>query len=209
MTRTRRSISSLPLAVWLRKGRGATAVEYLVALILCALVVLGVSKLFGDTLYEKYKMGDARISDMERNQRSMDNGSGGDGSLVSANQIDDVNAAGSGSKTQVSRKHNTSMSAFADGDSQLSQEEQKRLMAKRLATGSGGYAYSKTSGEQGGSGGEEKDSITDPEQRKQQYALRGEKPPEPFRFNPVILIIIAMLLLGLGYMMVKGNKEEG
>lgn len=203
-----RPISSFSLATWLRNGRGASAVEYLVALILCALVVLGITKLFGETLYEKYKMGDARISDMERNQRNVDKGGRGDGSLVSANQIDDVNAKNGGNKTQVSRKHNPGMGALAEGDSELSQEEQKRLMAKRLATGSGGYAYSKTGDEGGGSGGE-KDSITDPEQRKQQYALRGEKPPEQFRFNPIILIVIAMLLLGLGYIMVKGNKEEG
>ncbi len=197
------------LGSWLRRGRGATAVEYLVALILCVLVVLGVAKLFGTTIYEKFQMGDERISDMERKQRKFGSGgNGGGGNLVSANEGDDVNGDKQQNKAYVTRARNSKLDDLSAGDSQLSQEEQKRLMAKRLATNSASSSQMGSPQEQGGSAGSD-DHITDPEMQRQQYALRGETPPEQFRFNPLILILIAMLLLGLGYMIVKGNKEEG
>lgn len=182
--------------------------EYLVALILCVLVVLGISKLFGETLYEKYKMGDARISDMERNQRRMEGGSGNDSNLVQAKEIDNANEGSGKNKGYATRSRNGSLGGMSEGDSQLSQEDQKRLMAKRLESSSG-YSSQGGANEEGRGSGESKDKIVDPKMKRQQYALRGEKPPEQFRFNPFILIIIALLLLGLGYIMVKGNKEEG
>jgi Flp pilus assembly pilin Flp len=208
MTRPRQRLSEFSLCSWLRQARGATAVEYLVALILCVLVVLGISKLFGETLYEKYKMGDARISDMERNQRRTGGGSGNDSNLVQAKEIDNANEGSGQNKAYVTRSRNGSLGGISEGDSQLSQEDQKRLMAKRLESSSG-YSSQGGADEDGRGSGESKDKIVDPKMTRQQYALRGEKPPEQFRFNPFILIIIALLLLGLGYIMVKGNKEEG
>ena len=45
--------------------RGATAVEYIVAVILCCMVVIGINKIFGNTIKEKFAAGQAEISNME------------------------------------------------------------------------------------------------------------------------------------------------
>jgi Flp pilus assembly pilin Flp len=48
-----------------RDEYGASAVEYVVALILCCMVVLGINKLFGETLRAKFAASQNEISEMD------------------------------------------------------------------------------------------------------------------------------------------------
>lgn len=203
---TRRRFS---FRLWMSRARGATAVEYLVALILCVLVVLGISRLFGDTLYEKYRMGDERISEMERDDRNLSGSKGGGGgNLVQASE-NESSSSGKGAGKNLRVKNSLGRGDGLEGaGSQLDgEEERKRRMAREHARAQG-YDVNAPERNQRNSTGKD-DELADPEMKKEHYALRGETPPEEFRFNPLILILAALLLLGLGYMMIKGNKEEG
>ncbi len=48
-----------------RDEHGASAVEYIVALILCCMVVMGINKLFGETLRAKFQASQNEISEMD------------------------------------------------------------------------------------------------------------------------------------------------
>lgn len=197
------------LISWMVQARGATVVEYLVALILCVLVVLGISRLFGDTLYEKYRMGDERISEMERDNRNISGSRGaGSGNLVQATENDSSGSGKGAGKNLHVKTTLGSGNGLSNSGSQLeAQEDRKRRLARQHARAQG-YDVNAPEKNQRQSTSKE-DELVDPEMKKEHYALRGETPPEEFRFNPIILILIALLLLGLGYMMFKGNKEEG
>ncbi|MEC9399599.1 MAG: hypothetical protein VX475_18365, partial [Myxococcota bacterium] len=77
----------------LRHPRGASAVELIIALILSALVVMGVVKLFGATIEQKFRDGDERISGMDHEKEG---GSGGSQIVASPDEFEENNSGSAG-----------------------------------------------------------------------------------------------------------------
>ncbi len=204
--RGHRQHSSWRWQSWLRQSRGATTVEYLVALTLMALVVLGVTKLMGSTLYEKYSMGDERISNMEHQRRSLAGGVDDNGNVVGAKELERGGSNAAYAKHTRIKNMGGKTSSSSSGSSSEDEDDKQKLTRRSFARQQGYNAYGPKNG---GGGSASRDEILDPKMRNEHYALRGEKPPEEFRFNPIIIILAILLLLGLGYIIVKGNKEGG
>ena len=202
---------SLPqkLRRWWWAQRGASAVEYIIALILCALVILGVVRLFGTTIYEKFQQGDERISGMEGDGPNRRNRSGGDskGDLVSASGASEAGesrgGSGGGKGTIRSRDGLASRSgAHGAGDREQGRGGNARHGGSTFGYDSQ-YGSSEEDRERRARG---EDRIISAKDRARYHAISGEEVEEELHFNPFILIILALMLLFLGFMIIKLNK---
>lgn len=199
--------ASFSLRHWWRQGRGATVVEYLVALILAALVVLGVVKLFGGTIYEKYRQGDERISEMDRKKLEQE-GALDDSTLLHASGSGEGGSGRRDNKSLTFQRDNSGLNRSGGRSNSLDRKE-SRDRSRRGGGGADGITLGAEGDEdeRGVSGGA--DEVLDAKMRQEHYALRGEAPPEEFRLNPFVIILFILLALGLLYMVIRGNKDEG
>ena len=95
------------LCVHLRSPRGATVVEYIIAVILVVMLIMGMGKLMGTTILDKFRQGGQTIDkiDAEKGYASADasdRAASGDGS--SRGQADAQDKGASGSKSASGSK---------------------------------------------------------------------------------------------------------
>lgn len=198
---------------WLRNARGATVVEYLIAVILASLVLLGVSKLFGQTVYNKFVAGDEQIREMDGDDKDQRLGAGGhynSGSAVSGRASN-----GQGGDSQFDTGGARRGRAHGDGDPG-SLTARNSSFGKEGGEGDrGGAGAARRSGgggvgadsEDRASGGRRRTPIKGP--KFKDYRLPGEAPEEDAGFNPFILLVVGLLFAFLIFVMIKGNKEGG
>ncbi len=158
--------------------RGASAVEYIVALILCCMVVIGVNKLFGDTLRKKFEMSNNQISQMDEPEKGPSGSKDGDGS----------GGDGSGGASKSSGASGAS-AASAKGGSEGG------------GAGAGGRGGS---GEGGVSVIDKGNKVANPDDPG--GYVQGFEEEKRAGFNPLLLLIFLGLGGMLFYVMYKGNK---
>ena len=117
--------------IWTRR-RGASVVEYLIAMMLLALVVVGINRLYGETLYQKYAMGDERIRTMERSPEEL-NASTAQETLITAESTSQGGHQGGGARVTQIKNVDPSGESFSASNSSLSEQDQKRVMAEHRA----------------------------------------------------------------------------
>ncbi len=198
------------LSTSLRRPRGASAVEAIVALMLVALVVLGISRLFGDMIKQKFEQGDERIRTMEHAEtdggergsgfaEAREDPAGSDGRSGSAG----AGSGGGGNDAYVNSLRGSRDDALADGwgesDGEGSAEgaiiDRKKGYAVRRKSADGAAAGGgRFNGSQGNSDGD------------RTYYLPGEEPQKDVGFNPFIIIVVLLLIGALIFVMIKGNK---
>lgn len=197
---------------WLRNARGATVVEYLIAVILAALVLLGASKLFGRTLYNKFVAGDEKIREMDRDKKDNRAGDGGgySDSGVSGGASDEQ-----GGESQFDTGGARVGKTHGDGDPGSLSASNSSFGASGRDGARGGPGAARRSGGAGVgadsdssvSGGRRRTPIKGP--KFKDYRLPGEVEEEEAGFNPFILLVVGLLFGFLIFVMIKGNKEGG
>ena len=172
-----------------RDEYGATAVEYIVALILCCMVVLGISKLFGETIRAKFMAGQNEISEMDSEEVA----GGGDGKTGKSLG---AKAAAGGTSPRT-----------GDSDDGAGQASGAGAGARSGGAGSGskgGGGGGKSGGARASKGpGDKSGSVKDPG-----GYVEGFDEEKKAGFNPLFLLIF----LGLGgmllFIMYKGNRGQ-
>lgn len=175
----------------LRNRRGATAVEYIVMLILTAMVILAIMRVFGSTIEAKYNDAHDELAGLETDRSK--SGSGGSGSGGGRGSHDDSSGSGSADKS--------SADGTADGSG----------AGSGSANGSGGSADGSGDESGGGGGGKAgKGGVSGPSDTStgSLYVGGKAKPPEEEGpgFNPIILLA-ALGLVGLLFFVMSKGKD--
>ena len=186
----------------IRRPRGASAVEIVIALILCTLVVMGVVKIFGATIEKKFRDGEERVAGMDRDESADSSGSQITASTDEAKSGHDGTLSSDGVK--ISRREGARLGE-GGGAGELSDEEraeQERLKAAQQK----GYAVKQRRSESErrfGSGGG--DDRVKKDNDKQAVHLPGEGPELEAGINPFILFLLFMIAGALVSFIFKGQ----
>ncbi|MEC9440856.1 MAG: hypothetical protein VYE40_07140 [Myxococcota bacterium] len=186
----------------LRHPRGASAVELIIALILSALVVMGVVKLFGATIEQKFRDGDERISGMDHEKEG---GSGGSQIVASPDEFEENNS-GSAGGTRVAIKQKKSVGFGSDSDTNELSEEQRAEQERLKKAQQKGYAVKqrKSDYERRFGSSQDDDRVKrDSEQRA--VRLPGDGPTVEASINPFILLLLFLIAGGLVFFIFKGQ----
>lgn len=188
----------MTMRAWLRSRRGATPVEYMVMLILTALVVLAAVKVFGGTVKSKYsRANDDLGGTLAAEDQQGRGGEGGGDSLgptarygveASGSQGGD-NAKGAGSGSDKSRAGNRASGEGSSSDSKA---------------GSGSGSGSGEDNGDGRIGGGEDDGAENRGAAERPEA--GKSEGKKSSVNPIV-ILVALLLLGLLLYVMASGKE--
>jgi Flp pilus assembly pilin Flp len=181
----------------LRNRRGATAVEYIVMLILTAMVILAIMRVFGSTIEAKYNDAHDELSGLETDRsKSGSSGSGGSGSRGSHN--DDSAGGGSADKSSAEGTAEGSGSGSGSGSG----------AGANGSSGSGGESGDGSSGGGGGKSGNGGVSGPSDTSAGSLYVGGKAKPPEEEGpgFNPIILLA-ALGLVGLLFFVMSKGKD--
>ena len=186
----------------LRHPRGASAVELIIALILSALVVMGVVRLFGATIEEKFRDGDERISGMDQEREGGDGGS----QVVAAPDALEGDNAGSAKGNRVSIKEKKGFGFGDDGGKNELTEEQRAEQQRLKKAQEKGYAVKqrKSDYERRFGGGKDDDRVRKDADRRA-VRLPGDRPTVEARINPFILLLLFLIAGALVYFIFKGQ----
>ena len=173
-----------------RSRRGATAVEYIVMLLLTAMVILAIMRVFGSTIEAKYNDAHEELTGLESDRSKSGGGSGSSGS-------------GSGSKSSQDGQ---------GGDGSDNGSASGAEGGGAGASGGAGSASGDGSAGSGGGGGGEggKSGVSGPSDTStgSLYVGGKKKPPkeEEPGFNPIILLA-ALGLVGLLFFVMSKGKD--
>lgn len=188
-------IESRMSAKWYNR-RGATAVEYIVMLLLAAMVILAIMRVFGSTIESKYNDAHDELSGIEtdRSNSGSGSGAGGEGGSGKSGRSGE---SGGGSE-------NGSGSAAASGGGGGA--------GGSGAAGSGGAGAGKSGDGSGGGGGGSggKGGVSGPSDTSNGSLYVGggskkAKEDEGPGFNPIILLAALGLVGLLFFIMFKGK----
>lgn len=181
--------------------KGATPTEYMVMLILVAMVVLGVVKVFGGTVSQKYAEATDPLSNTlasdgsgSRGAAAGDGSGGGQGGRGYGAEGGGGGRSGSGGKSGEGPRPGNAATA---GDPSGYGASPATSAAARAGGRGGGSKKSVSGGGNGprggavGPGGKKK--------KKEAEDLGG--------LNPLVLVIALMLLFGLFFVMTSGKKD--
>ena len=206
-----------PAGPWHR--RGATSVEYMIALILVALVVLSVWRLFGETVEQKFRAGEAKVRTLDgtaQEQAWADNleddnvfntaeGHGGDGSGAPP-QEKATKVGGSEKGAFASRELNSP--SLEEGGSKDPQGP--AAASGHPASGGGAVDDAREGG--GGAGGREGKGLQKGRRLGQGaggYVAEAEDGGERVGFHPLTLILLALVVVGLMILLFRGKRKDG
>ncbi len=173
----------------LRNRRGATAVEYIVMLILTAMVILAIMRVFGSTIEAKYSDAHDELAGLESTRSKSGSSSSGGGSHGSHGSHSDESGGDSEKGSPEATAENSGPGANGPG-------------------GTGGESGESSGGGGGGKSG--KGGVSGPSDTStgSLYVGGKAKPPEEEGpgFNPIILLA-ALGLVGLLFFVMSKGKD--